>query len=303
MKWNWNKIKRIADRNALFLENIPEDFIDGDVEMSEEELVNLLWLLIDDMEAEDGKIKKSRKNLFMINQVDNIFRSFALAGGLLLLTKMIGKFQKVVANVFSYFGEIIGQSSKFDKAKKSVLDLVNRRLGIKDGEAVKGGYVSDLLEMTEVKNQTKELLYQNILSEPSPTALKKSIKEFISGSDEDKRGAIRKFYARFTGSSFTYIDRMATFEFATAYGLTQFIYYGTIIKTSRAFCRKKIHGIYTIEEGLKWPYENPKPLGISNATYNPVIDMGGENCRHVAFFLTDEMADEMRGKGFSGFNG
>lgn len=302
MAFDWEKIKRIADRNALFLENIPEDFIDGDVKMSEEELITLLWLLIDDMEAEDGKVKKSRKNLFMINQVDNIFRSFALAGGLLLLTKLIGKFQKIVSNVFSYFGEIIGRSSKFDKAKKSVLDLVNRRLGIKDGEAVKGGYLSDLLEMAEIKNQTKEFLYQNILSEPSPTALKNSIKQFLSG-DEDTRGAIGKFYARFTGSSFTYIDRMATFDFAMTYMLTQFIYYGTIIKTSRAFCRKKIHGIYTIQEGLKWPYENPKPLGISNATYNPVIDMGGENCRHVAFFLTDEMADEMRGKGFIGFNG
>jgi len=107
----------------------------------------------------------------------------------------------------------------------------------------------------------------------------------------------------YVGDFFTVIDRMASAQFGKEYNLTEFIYYGTIIKTSRPFCRKKIHGIYTIEQGMLWPFESPAPLGISVSTYNPVIDMGGENCRHVAFFLTRDMSDEMKERGFVGFNG
>lgn len=303
MERSWERSKKIADRKTKFIESVPEQFIDVDVKKSEAELIEALNDLIDQMETEDGHIKKTKKNFMMIDKVDQVFRSFAFGAGFVMMGSLISKFNKVVSNVFSYFGTILDPSTKkFNSTKKDILDLVNRRLGIKDGEAVNGGFISDLIEMSEVKNNVKENLFRDILSEPTPTELKKSIKTFLSG-EKDKRGAIRKFYSRFTGDSFSTIDRMATLEFATANELTQFVYYGTVIKTTRPFCRKKINGIYSISEGLKWPYETPKPLGISTATYNPVVDMGGENCRHLAYFITDDMADEMRSKGFNGFNG
>lgn len=305
MKINWKKIKSIADRNAFFLENAPEDFI-KDVKNSEGKLFKDLSSLIDDFETEDGRIKKSTKNLFMVNKVDQVFKSFSFGAGIVMITSLITKLQTTLSNSFNYYSEIVdSKASLFSRIKDTLVSLTNKRIGINDeGKAVNGGYISDLLNMTNVRNETRELIYRRMLSEPTPTDLKNDVQLFISGdSEKDVRGAIEKFYARFTGSSFGQIDRMASLQFANEYQLTQFLYYGTIIKTSRPFCKRKINGIYTITEGMQWPYENPKPLGISIATYNPAVDMGGENCRHLPMFLTDAMAQEMKDKGFSGFNG
>lgn len=299
MKLTWENIQKIAERNAIYLEEVPEAFLNKDLKMTEEELILLLLLLLDDFETEDGKIKKNRNNFFLVNRVDQIFRAFAVAGGLVLMNKLIGKFQKVVANNSSYYYNLLGRSDQFTRANNIITDLVNRRLGLDtDGSMKPSGYMSDLANMTTVRNETRELLYKNVLAEGKVTEVRKLLQNFIVG-EGDKNGAVYNFYSKFAYDSFSQIDRMASSQFATEFGLTSFIYAGIIIKNSRAFCRKKINGIYTIPEGMKWPYENPAPIGISVATYNPVIDMGGINCKHVPLFITREMEKDLLNRGFT----
>lgn len=299
MKIKWEDIQKIAERNALFLEEVPEDFLSTDVSMTEDELVTLLWLMLDDFETEDGRIKKNRKNFFLVNRVDQLFKTFALAGGLMLMSKLIKKFQKIVSNNAGYYQGILGSTERFSKIKTFVTDLVNRRLGVNnDGSMKTGGYMSDLANMTTVRNEIRELIYKNVLAEAKITDLRKVLQGFIVG-DKDTKGIVYKFYSKFAYDSFSQIDRMASAQFASEFNLTQFIYAGIIIKNSRAFCRKKINGIYTIAEGMKWPYESPAPIGISTATYNPAIDMGGINCKHVPLFITREIADDLLNRGFS----
>lgn len=295
----WKNIQAIAERNALYLEEVPENFLNKDVTATEEELILLLLLLLDDFETEDGRIRKSRKNFLMVNKVDKVFRDFATGAGLLMIAKLISKFQKVLSNNSNYYYRILGRSQRFTQANNDILDLVNRRLGINaDGSVKSGGYISDLNTMNTVRNEVREQFYKNVLGETKINDFRKNLTGLVVG-DKDTNGIVYKFYSKFAYDTFSQIDRMASSQFAEEFGLTTFIYYGVIVKNSRAFCRKKINGIYTIADGMKWPYESPAPIGISTATYNPVIDMGGINCKHVALFITRAIEEDLLNRGFT----
>lgn len=297
MPKTWDDIQKIAERNALFLDRQPDDFLETDVDLAEEELILLLWLLLDDFETENGKVKKSTKNFFLVNRVDEVFQAFATAGGLLLIGKLMNRFGKVLSNNFKYFSAMLDRP--IDPVKKRMTMMVNTRLGIEpDGTMVKDGYMSSLIGNTSIRNEAREMLFRGVLSGSKTSDLRNQLKNFITG-EKDKPGAIYKFYSKFAYDTFGQIDRMSSVGFALEYDLKWFIYYGTIIKSSRAFCRKHINGIYNVEEAKNWIFQQPAPVGVSATTYDPVIDMGGVNCRHSPFFLTDEMADDMFNRGFS----
>lgn len=299
MKLTWEEVQKIAERNALFLDTQPDDFLNQDVTTSENELVTLLWLLMDDFETEDGNIKKSRKNLIIVSRIDSTFNLFAAAGGAVLLGSLLNRFSQVIKNNLNYFGEILTKNERFNSVSSKIVDLINKRLGITSaGAVVKDGYVSTLLTNTIVKNEARELLYKGVLSGNKVSNLRLSMQNFITGG-KDKPGAIYKFYSKFAYDTFGQIDRMASVEFAEEYKLRWFVYAGTIIPTSRAFCRKHINGIYNVVEAADWIYQIPSPLGVSELTYDPVIDMGGVNCRHSPIFLTDGMAEELFRRGVS----
>lgn len=299
MKKYWEQIQKVAARNALFLDKQPDDFLDTDVRLAEKDLLLLLWLLIDDFETEDGRIKKSNKNFLLITRVDELFKGFAIDGGYVLIQNLINRFQKVVSYNTGYFTSLLGKSEQLSLTINRVNTLTNKRLGLNtDGGLVKDGYLHSLYTDNTVRNQSREILYRGVLSQNKPTDLKNEVKKFVMGA-EDKGGAIYKFYSKFAYDTFGQIDRMASLQFAEEYKLKWFVYYGTLIKTSRPFCRKHINGIYNTTEAQKWVYEQPAPVGVSATTYNPVIDMGGINCCHTAIFLSNEMAEDLFSRGYS----
>lgn len=298
MKITWENIKELAERNAIYLDEVPEAFLDKDVKMTEEELITLLLLLLDDFEVEDGLIKKNRHNFFLINKVDVLFNGFIATTGLALMGRLIDKLQKVVTNNSRLYSVMYTDRSGFNRTKKNIIEMVNRRLGFDaEGKMKPAGYLDDLMKMNTVKNNTRELFYRNVTAKTKVNDFRKVLQGFIVG-DKDKGGAIYSFYSKFAYDSFSQIDRMASAEFAAQMGLTKFIYAGKLIKSSRKFCIKKIHGIYTMKEAERWPYEDPAPIGISVATYNPAIDMGGVNCKHMPVFITEEMVEDLEGRGF-----
>ena len=130
MKKKWEDVQKIAERNALFLDQQPDDFLETDVPKSEKELILLLLLLLDDFDQDGGRVQNNRKNFLLVNRVDKLFRDFATGAGFVLLAKLISRFQKVVSNNVDYFKNLLGSSYLFNNTSKDVTDLVNSRLGM-----------------------------------------------------------------------------------------------------------------------------------------------------------------------------
>lgn len=292
-------LKQQADKNALFLENQPETFLDETLD-GEMVLSKNLLLLVDKLETENGKIKNTKKNLLLITELDAIFTNFRNGAGLAIVTSLIKNLNTVVSNSFKYYSLFLG-GDKLASTKKDIVSLVNDRYGINpDGTMKKDQFVYSLLNDKSVQNETREIFYTSVIGTATIPEIRKTVDEFANGKKEKEkitRGAIYKFYSRFTGDVFSETDRMSSLIFANEFGLDTFLYYGIIENNSRPFCIKNINKLFTIKEAEKWPFQNPKPLGI-DATYNPVINMGGKNCKHLAMFLNKELVDEYKKGGF-----
>lgn len=285
----WKELKAIAERNAKRLEAVPDEFIEKDVRPYQEEMAIKVELLLQEMETDNGHIRKNAKNLSIINKIDNELNLLAMSAGVAVVNALLKRIGEVLRMNFSYYGSMVTQNDDFRSVRESIEKEVNSRFGIKNDGALKvGGFVYGLLNDQTVKNSLKETLYTSVYANGTVKGAIYEAKAFLNGK-RGVKGAVESFYSKNTSEVFNHADRMASRAFGNKYGLKWFIYAGTIVKNSRAFCRAKIGGVYNTEQAQDWIYEHPSPLGVSVDMYSPTIHMGGINCRHSPMFITDQM--------------
>jgi len=100
--------------------------------------------------------------------------------------------------------------------------------------------------------------------------------------------------------TYAQFDRATNKEFATRLDLKFFIYSGGLIETSRKFCMKRDGKLFSTKEAERTFSKDPTlPRTVSERGsgaligYNAVIDMGRWNCRHLARYVSKEMAMEL----------
>lgn len=103
------------------------------------------------------------------------------------------------------------------------------------------------------------------------------------------RGLLKKYNATYANTAFAGFDRRIQTIKAEQYGLTKFLYSGSLIKDSRKFCADRAGKIFTKKEidswqNMKWP---GKASGRDVWTF-----LGGFNCQHLLSPITDEYAKE-----------
>lgn len=288
----WKELKAIADRNAKAIEREPENFIKSDVRPYQEEVTKEVEFLLQQMETENGHIKKNKKNLALINKIDSRLNELKNIHGVAVIRSLLKRISEVLKSNFAYYGQFLTKNEEFRETKASIEEEVNSRFGLnKNGSLIVGGFVYALLNDESVKTTLKESLYTSIYANGKVSDAIFETRAYLNGH-KGRKGAIEAFYSKYTDDVFNHSDRMASRSFATKYNLKWFVYAGTIVKNSRAFCRLKIGGVYNTEEAKNWINEIPSPLGISKESYNPTIHMGGINCRHSPFFITEQMKNE-----------
>jgi len=77
--------------------------------------------------------------------------------------------------------------------------------------------------------------------------------------------------------------------------LEHFIYTNSLIDTSRDFCIHRAGKAFTMKETEDWVNDPELPISDKwKATYNPLLHMGGFNCRHFPKFITKETYDRIK---------
>lgn len=288
----WKELKSIAERNAKAIEVLPDEFILQDVKPYQNEIFNAVEGLLQQLETDDGIIRKNKKNLLVINKIDAEIENIRKIQGVAVLNALLNRISNVLKDNFNYYGQMLTKNEEFQKVKQSIEEEVNNRFGItKDGKLNKNGYLYALLNDQTVKNKLKQNIFTSIYSNSKLSDVINEGKAYLNGK-KGRRGAIESFYSQYTSDVFNQTDRMSSLAFGKKYGLKWFIYAGTLVSNSRAFCRHKIGGVFNTEEAKDWINENPSPLGIPADSYSPIIHMGGINCRHSPFFITGEMKNE-----------
>lgn len=281
-------LKKLIREKIAYLDAIPDEFI-NQVRGAESPLFDLIVSdFIDLLDTKDGKILKTTANFRLVSAIDKIWVQFQAKHGLALVESHLSSMETIVKNNLDYYSEILTNNKAFIDRAKNITSLINRRLGINpDGSLIKKGYIKGILDDESVRNELKEFAIKGVANSSGFDDFKSKFEKLIKG-DTDKLGGLSSYYRNIAYDSYKQLDGLNNKIFGEQFGLTYFVYDGTIIKTSRTFCKTHVDLIFTVEQAKEWI--NDPDLTAIPPNYDPLVDMGGYGCRHTPRFITDDMA-------------
>lgn len=111
-----------------------------------------------------------------------------------------------------------------------------------------------------------------------------------------KNGLLGKVYSPVANDVFTQVDRTASTVISNQIGLKYFVYSGTIVRNSRAFCIIHCNKVYSTDDAKGWINEDPAPI-FDKETYEPLQDLGGYRCRHSLMYISTDLYKVLSDKG------
>jgi hypothetical protein len=142
------------------------------------------------------------------------------------------------------------------------------------------------------------------------------IKDNIKGTDEEK-GLLDRQFRRYAYDTYQQYDSSYNKKLGEEFDMKYFIYQGGLVIDSRDFCVCHNGKVYSVEESELWKtwtpdqcdYPEGHPMQSKEGTkyppdvvpgymnypgYDPLVDRGGYNCRHIIGWIPDELAFKYR---------
>ena len=305
------RINELLKNRDLFLEQARTKLENTTLRLQ----TNLFTQIINDivirLDIKDGVILDNANNYRLISELDKVYDIFNKKVIETLLPQ-INKGTETIANMSrGYFTIILSGNLpvRFEKILETTRILTDLRLGIRMGKMIRGGALMSMLRVDPL--DFKQLMSKAVTSQMNMKDFVGIVKESITGTEE-KIGALERQFNRFAYDSYQQYDAAYNKNLANEFGMKYFIYQGGLIKDSRDFCVCHDGKVWSIEETLTWMdwvpadceypegYEvkqkdiNSKPSYMGYAGYDPLVDRGGYNCRHILGFIADELAFRMR---------
>jgi hypothetical protein len=285
--------------NDLFLRK--ENYIDSKLKSLDKDVLSmqrsLLEMIMSDYAGkfrvdENGKILVNEYNMRLAREIETLMDRFSAKFQKSVLKDFANGMLKTTEFSMDYFQGLGYAKSKL-KSIENNMGFISERIGISDkGNILKGSYLDSLSQNAEVRKELKDFVINSVAGQKDYASYLKGIKELIVGNDTVE-GALQRYYREFAYDTYNQVDSAINKHFADSLELTYFIYMGSIIETSREFCRKRAGKAFSIEETEAWKNDPDLP-GKSKEDYNPLIDRGRWNCRHSLRYIPYELACDMR---------
>lgn len=288
------ELKAFEKQKAEYLDKALKG-LDADIAALQRRLFNELTdKLIIEFDTDKGKIQRSSRNFTLINNrfadlMDEFTRQFTKS-----LTKKIA--EKMLQNIVytdDYYKDGLNVSETEFAAMKEASKWVYDRVGItENGALIPGGYFDELAKMPEVRTAIRNYIVNNVTSEAGLVAFQKGFKELIEGTP-DLPGTMQKYHAQFSFDVFNQVDNAINYVYAKTNALDYFVYSGTVMARTRCFCEKRNNKVFSIKDTAKWKNDVSLLSYYDTHPYNPLVDLGGFNCRHHLFYIDKRTAEAM----------
>ena len=296
--------EQISELKREFIEQ-RQAFMKSEFSAAEKKLYDQVFTkVIQKLDSENGVVSANSKNLNISAEINTIYNKFNSAEYANIIRKFSSDLAKITTMNADYFNMVIDSRAlkRFDSVKSEVKLFMGKRIGITAGnEVIKDSYIDRLIRDESLKNKIKDNIVKGITNKVPVEKLTKSLENLIVGNENVEGGLVRYFNQNMN-DTYNQFDRTASMMFAEKLDLKFFIYQGGKIKTSRIFCQKHDGNCYTTKEAAKWKSEigkknsKGKPTGpiADKATYNPLVDCGGYNCRHSIDYISEGLARQLR---------
>jgi len=285
------KADKIHDRKVKFLQEALKGMDDSAIKWQSDLLELLLTEYFPLFDTKDGMLLDTAHNDTLINRIDSFIDKLQKA----LQRDILGQFAADLLKSTSF-------SADYYRAlgfKKTVVDNVlnkkihiERKLGFTPtGRLRKKGYLYRLGQGEEVRQKLKQYVIDSLLGDTDFLSFQLGFRNLVKGNKRKKglatNGVLQKYFDQFAYDSFNMLDAATNKQFADNLDLQHFIYEGSIIDTTRPFCRKRAGKAFSIKETKNWK-DDPDLIDKKNKdTYQPLIERGRFRCRHFIKYITE----------------
>jgi len=306
------KLQKIVNETINFIED-HNGLLKSQVKKMQLELIKrLLVELVPKMEIEDGVIKNSMKNIRILENLNKTFTQFDLAVGANTTSTFVAGFYQLNLFENKYYMTLNKAGADFKKKLfETVLKETEKkmmyRLGIIEGSTKyrTGSFLEGFVSDKTILNEVRDYVLKSVGSQKSVVDFGEGLKGLIDGVNENQ-GLFERYYQQYAYDTYSEYNNTYAEQLAAGLDLQCFIYTGGLIDKSRPFCEEHNDKVFTrnevtdIDKESAWvnwvdPKTGEPPTYIASFPgYDPLVNLGGWNCRHKLSWITNEMAIEER---------
>jgi hypothetical protein len=262
--------QRLARQKLSGLEKVPDAFINSLAAVNRS-IYSRMEELLDQLDTTGGNIALTDSNLLLASQVAELVGQIATTPEYIeALTAFAQSFEQQADITDAYMQEVFGR-----------LPEIGSRAQI-----INASRVAALEQLTGAAliQELGQPLQQQILASVQNGATKKEVtkfvKEFLEGGLDGKESRLKAYAGTIVDTTFSVFDRTYTQILSKDLGVEFYRYSGTIIKTTRQFCKDRAGKYFTTEEVKAWGNQNWAGR-IEGTNENTIFAYcGGWNCRH-----------------------
>ena len=233
-----------------------------------------------------GKIAFTEKNIALIAEIDKVFDKWNKIYHFENVDKFGEQLLKLTNFSRDYYVATGFAPKIIDNLEKSFTQI-NSVIGLDNkGKFIKGGYLDNLLQTTQVRQEVKTFVTTQISSKASLKDFTKGFKDLVVGS-KDTTGRLQRYYSQYAYDTFNQTDQVAMNYYAENMDLKYFLYQGSEVDDTREFCKRRHGKVYSREAGESW-----NSLTWAGQSGNFWTDRGGYNCRHTIDWVSDSFAED-----------
>lgn len=182
------------------------------------------------------------------------------------------------------------------RAIEKSLNLLRAVIGIDGaGALIAGGYLDRLGKTEAARELLRSYVVNSIVSGRSLFDFRNGFRELIVGNP-DTDGALQRYWRQYAYDTYNKAHEVVNVSMADELNMSHFIYQGSIIPTSRQFCRKRAGKVFTRAQADTWKNDPDLIDPKTKDTYNPLIERGRYNCRHWINWISEDLAAELKKK-------
>ena len=267
-----------------------KEVLPGRINAAEKELFDLfIESIVEKLSFKNGRLVTGSNNMGRVASV-GAMADFYKGKGLNLMTWVLDKVLGVQAAGTTYFKTF--KSKGFSDVADRVNKTMFKRIGYDPKKEIftSGGYFDSLINDRSIDRQIRQILTGAVASNMSFKELRNRTKDLILTGETN--GALKRHYIT-TGvyDIAAEHDRVLSKAYADDLGMNHFVYAGSILESTRDFCRERVGKVYAVSEALQW--ESMTWQGKNPSC--PIMQcLGGYNCTHTPDYITLELAQLLR---------